>query len=162
MNVHEDKKAALSALLDGELSDAERAEVLAHLDACEECRVYYAELCALHDAMGDLDEVEVPENFAAGVLARLHEDAAPKKKPAGMWRKWGALAACAAVVVLAAAVLPNALNSKNTQEASVAAPKAAIAPESAENTRITTSLMAEPAVGSVGSPDEGTEAAAEE
>lgn len=108
MKDHNEYKEKLSALLDGELNEQERGEVLAHLDTCAECRTYFAELNALHGALGDLESVEPPEDFAAGVLARLHGENAPKTvKKRGPWRTWGTLAACAAVVVLAAATVPN-------------------------------------------------------
>lgn len=105
---HDEYKELLSAFLDGELTDADRADVLAHLETCEACRTYFAELNALRDALGDLADVDVPEGFSDGVLARLHEENMPKPaKKAGVWRKWGALAACAAVVLLAVTTLPR-------------------------------------------------------
>ena len=96
----------LSALLDGELTDAERDGVLAHLETCEACRTYFAELNALRDALGGMEEIDAPEGFAAGVMARLHESAdkdawvAPKPRRR-TWRRWAGMAACAAVVLLA-------------------------------------------------------------
>lgn len=105
---HNSYKELLSALLDGELNENERGTALAHLAECEACRTYFAELNAMRDALGGLDEVEPPEDFAAGVLARLHAEAAPQKaKKRSPWRGWGALAACAAVIVLAVAALPR-------------------------------------------------------
>lgn len=105
---HDRYQLLLSALLDGELSDAERDEAMAHLDACDACRAYFAELTALHDAFGELDEIEVPEGFAAGVMARLHEEKPRARKPRSKWRGWMALAACAAVAILAIQTLPRA------------------------------------------------------
>lgn len=104
---HENYKELLSAFLDGELSEAERADVLAHLGTCEACRTYFAELTAMHDAFGDMEDIDAPEGFAEGVLARLHEEAAesawtpqePKRRV--MWRRWAGFAACAAIVLLA-------------------------------------------------------------
>jgi anti-sigma factor RsiW len=128
----------LSALLDGELSETERAEVLEHLDSCEACRMYFAEISAIHDAMGDLEDVPVPDGFAAGVLARLHEETAPKRRKT-VWRKWTALAACAAVVVLAVALSPNALRMGKSESLSMSG---AAAPDMTAES-FTTSLMAE-------------------
>ena len=88
---------ALSALMDGELNDTEREEVLAHLETCEPCREFFAELTAMHAALGELEEFDAPEGFADGVMARLHET--PKKRPPRA--TWLSLAACAAIVVLA-------------------------------------------------------------
>ena len=87
---------ALSAFADGELSDAERAEVLAHLETCEPCRDYLAELAAMHAAFEDMEEYDAPEGFADSVMARLHEPA-PKKRTHRT--AWLSLAACAAIVI---------------------------------------------------------------
>ena len=88
---------ALSAFVDGELNDAERDEVLAHLETCEGCREYLAELTAMHAALGDMEEFGAPEGFADGVMARLHES--PKKRTPRT--AWLSIAACAAIVLFA-------------------------------------------------------------
>ena len=90
---------ALSALVDGELNDTERAEVLVHLETCESCREFFAELTAMHAAFGELEEFDAPEGFADSVMARLHE--APKAKKRTPRAAWLSLAACAAVVLIA-------------------------------------------------------------
>lgn len=88
---------ALSALKDGELNDTEREEVLAHLETCEGCRDYFAELTAMHAALGELEEYDAPDGFADGVMARLH--GTPKRRtPRAAWLS---LAACAAIVIFA-------------------------------------------------------------
>lgn len=115
-------KEMLSALLDGELGGAEREAALAHLAACADCRAYFEELTALRAALGGLEEFDAPEGFAAGVTARLRAgdaDARPKAENAStapkavktraVRRRYAALAACAAVVLLAVYALPNAL-----------------------------------------------------
>lgn len=118
---HEIWKERVSALLDGELNEDERAQTLAHLDGCEACRTYLAELNALRDAFENMEDDDPPADFAAGVMARLHEDAGPVDARVGAsavakplsptahrsWRGWGALAACAAIIVLAVGILPN-------------------------------------------------------
>ena len=99
MKYCEEYLPALSALVDGEVNDAERAEILAHLEACEPCREFFAELTAMHAALADMEEYDAPAGFAEGVLARLHAASAPKKRTPRA--AWVSLAACAAIVVLA-------------------------------------------------------------
>ena len=117
---HSAYQEMLSALLDGELSDAERETALAHMDGCADCRAYFDELSALRAALGDLDEFDAPEGFAAGVMARLRAgDGAIAPLRADNTTKtvkkhfsrhgYAALAACAAVVLLAVYALPNTL-----------------------------------------------------
>lgn len=97
MKYCEEYLPALSALVDGELNDAERTEVLAHLEECEGCREFFAELSAMHAALGEMEEFDAPDGFAEGVMARLHE-VAPKKR--SHRTAWVSLAACAALVVV--------------------------------------------------------------
>ena len=97
MKYCEEYLPALSALIDGELSDAERGEVLAHLEACEGCREYFTELSMIHAAFAELEEYDAPEGFSDGVMARVHEAPAPKKRTHRA--AWLSIAACAAVAV---------------------------------------------------------------
>ena len=113
----DDYTLALSAFVDGELSDTERAALLNHLTECEGCRAYLAELSAMRDAFGEMEEERAPEGFAESVMARLHEE----KHPARRSRKgWAGLAACAAVVLLAVSVLPGLTGQKKDAEAPMA------------------------------------------
>ena len=91
MTLHERER--LSAWLDGELSPDERAEVEAHLAACEECAALLAEMGAVDELARELP-VEAPagyfETFPAGVRSRI-EGRAPRNdrgSPAtsGMYR----------------------------------------------------------------------------
>ena len=75
---HDEYKEKLSALLDEELDEREKAEVLAHLNVCEACRTYLIELTAVHNALSRMDTPSVPEGFAAGVMARLPENESKK------------------------------------------------------------------------------------
>ena len=98
MKYCEEYLPALSALVDEELNDTEREEVLTHLETCEGCRKFFAELTVMHDAMGEPEEFDVPEGFADGVMARLHEAPAAKKR--SHRTAWVSLAACAALVAV--------------------------------------------------------------
>lgn len=117
---------ALSAFVDGELSEEEKTEVLAHVEACEDCREQLAELMTMRAAFGEMEEYDVPEGFAEGVMTRLHEETAPKKRTHG--RKWMGLAACAAVVIMAAVMLPR-MGSVAESTETCTEPKAGIAQE---------------------------------
>lgn len=151
MNEHQEYREKLSALLDGALSDAERETVLLHLRECTDCRTYFEEIYALHLALGDMEEYDAPADFAEGVMARLHgEDAkivsdfrtaAKSRRP---WRTWGALAACAAVVVLVVSVLPNAMRMKSAAPEVMTAPATAapMAPPDEARYGITTNAVA--------------------
>lgn len=96
----------IGAALDGEITAEEDKELRAHLESCEACRSFYEAMQAISgtdDALGD-----VPENFTANVMARVHEAAAPAEKPAKkkasiqrLVTRCGALAAAAAVAIWA-------------------------------------------------------------
>ena len=96
----------IGAALDGEITAEEDKELRAHLESCEACRSFYEAMQAISgtdDALSD-----VPEDFTANVMARVHETAAPAEKPvkrkAGIARlvtRYGALAAAAAVAIWA-------------------------------------------------------------
>ena len=96
----------IGAALDGEITAEEDKELRAHLESCEACRSFYEAMQAISgtdDALGD-----VPENFTANVMARVHKNAAsagkPAKKKASIQRlvtRCGALAAAAAVAIWA-------------------------------------------------------------
>lgn len=92
----------VSAFLDGELPAEQRSEVAAHLAACPACQRYFDDLVAIHDAL-DREEVPVPEGFADRVMARVREtdqDREEKVIRFPHWKRWAALAACCAVVML--------------------------------------------------------------
>ena len=109
---------ALSAFVDGELTEQEKNEVLAHVETCEGCRTYLAELMTMRLAFGDLEEYDAPAGFAESVMARLHEEAAPKKRT--QRKKWMGLAACAAVVLMAAVLFPHVAGSSGAADSAAA------------------------------------------
>ena len=118
----------LSAFVDGELTEEERAEVLAHVSECEKCRRLLGELTALHAALGELEDEDVPAGFTEGVMAAVRAEKAAKKpqaKKRSTWRRWMPMAACAAIVALAAAVtIPRTAMKQEANDAAPAAPAA--------------------------------------
>lgn len=118
----------LSAFVDGELTEEERAEVLAHVSECEKCRRLLSELTALHAALGELEDEDVPAGFTEGVMAAVCAEKAAKKpqtKKRSAWRRWMPMAACAAIVALAAAVtIPRTAMKQEANDTAPAAPAA--------------------------------------
>lgn len=101
----QDMLELLSASLDGELTEAEQAQLNAHLDTCPSCRALYEELSGLHAAC-DL-ETEAPAELTARILGSL------PPQPSGKvvyWRRWGAMAAAVVLIALAAWRLPQHLS----------------------------------------------------
>lgn len=68
----------ISDWLDGALQPLEERMLMAHLEQCPECAALWEQLTALHTACLDLPELSAPEGFAQGVMARVHEEGAPK------------------------------------------------------------------------------------
>ncbi|MGI6029467.1 MAG: anti-sigma factor family protein [Candidatus Heteroscillospira sp.] len=87
----------ISAMLDGELTDAEREALETHIYACPDCRRAYDAFSAMSENLRE--PAPVPENFSAGVMAHIR---APKQRKVIPWRRWGALAACLVLVCSAA------------------------------------------------------------
>jgi len=72
----------ISALIDGELSDAERDRVLTHLAGCDECRQEAVALRALKQRMHSLGEAMVD----AALTGRLMAMATPGEPGRAPWR----------------------------------------------------------------------------
>ena len=112
----------IGAALDGEITAEEDKELRAHLESCEACRSFYEAMQAISgtdDALGD-----VPENFTANVMARVHEAAAPAEKPAKkkasiqrLVTRCGALAAAAAVAIWAGVTFSGTFAAKGASSA---------------------------------------------
>ena len=94
--------ALLDLYVDGELSLEEMLEVQAHLDECPACQSYVDDALNMRAAFPDAGETEVPEGFAAGVMAKIQAvPAAPRKKKKTPWvGVLASLAACCAIVIL--------------------------------------------------------------
>ncbi len=117
----------LSAYFDGELTEEENAAVRAHLGECEDCRARLDEYAQLSGAMLALGEEDMPEGFTARVMdaVRAEKAAMPRMKKPSAWRRWMPMAACAAIVALAAAVtIPRTAMKQEANDAAPAAPAA--------------------------------------
>lgn len=104
----------ISALIDGEVSESERAEIEKHIEACAECRRMYEAFTAVSDSLGELEDVpsEVHEGIMRGVK---------KARQRPLLRKILPLAAC--FVLIFGVVAMKGMDSNS-------ADKEATAPES--------------------------------
>ena len=129
MKYCENFAALLDPFVDGELSPDEMARVQAHLDECPACRAYVDDALAIRASFPDAEDTPVPDGFAESVMARIRAEAAsqaeaaPQKKTSRPWLKaLASLAACCAIVLLAAPMFPH---SPKTEAAPAEAPAAA-------------------------------------
>ena len=99
-----DYEEQISAFLDGELSEPERGELMEHMAACRDCRQYFDDLTAIHKAAAAFEEIPVPEGFAERVMDRVRAVEQDKAEKVIRFprRRWAALAACCAFVLLGA------------------------------------------------------------
>ena len=104
----------LSAYLDGELTDAERAAVDAQLESSAEWRDELAEVRAARDALRELPERHAPDGFWDAVHAHVVADAGPDDADVvvvpitaarSTRRRWAWVAASAAAVAAVVAVI---------------------------------------------------------
>lgn len=86
--------------IDGELTDAERAELAAHVEQCADCRAARAAATRVVDGVRRLAPPPVPIGFAERTIKRLEEAAAPRRRRPLPWIV--PLAAAAATIVAAA------------------------------------------------------------
>ncbi|MDQ1710004.1 MAG: hypothetical protein QOG49_1389 [Frankiaceae bacterium] len=88
-------------LVFGLLDGTDRAEALAHVTGCADCRAYVAELSRTADALLLIGpEAEPPPGFEAAAVARIRGE---RRRTAG--RRWPAVTAVAAAIALVALAL---------------------------------------------------------
>lgn len=106
MKYCEEYAALLDLFVDGELSLEEMVQVQEHLDVCPVCQSYVDDALAMRAAFPDAEGTELPDGFAAGVMAAIQADSAAraavhKKKKKTPWvGVLASLAACCAIVIL--------------------------------------------------------------
>ena len=103
MREHSEYKELLSALIDGELDEAEKAELQAHLESCAECRDYLRLLAAVHDGLRE--QPDPPEKLREGVMYKIGLERKRKRSLLGAYGRWTAIAAVCCLAVLGAVKL---------------------------------------------------------
>lgn len=88
-------RAALEALIDGELPARQAALLQAHLNECPDCRRHYAEAVSLPHRLSVIRGPQPPPTLVAGVL---HQVRADRTRP---FVVWGLLAAEILLVAVA-------------------------------------------------------------
>lgn len=108
----------ISRMIDDELSEEEQAVLARHLDTCPACSALYAAFSGLSAAIAD-DLAEPPEELTGNIMAELRRaDIQAKNRRKPRWRGALAVAACLALVIMAARLVPGLF------QASSAAPAA--------------------------------------
>lgn len=128
MNRCEEYQELISRLLDGELSSEEQTALDAHIAVCPDCAAVCAAFHALSEALSS-DLVEPPEALHENIMANIRRENIKKQnRPTRRWRSLLAVAACFAVIVLAAANVPRLLHGMgspaSSQSSSSSAPAA--------------------------------------
>ena len=129
----------MSAMVDGELPEAEEAELRAHIESCDECSRVYNAFLGISGALSE-KLAAPPEALAKGVMYKIKV-----QKKAGRRFAFGrftALAACLALVLLGASYFGLFEGSSLNKSESVAAPRAmsdgatadSVIPQSPDNT----------------------------
>lgn len=87
----------LSAMLDGEVSESEKAEIEKHVEGCPECRAMYNAFTAVSDSLNEPEEI--PEGLHENIMRSVKAEGKKKKAP---WKKVLPLAACLVLVIFGA------------------------------------------------------------
>ncbi len=90
---------AVSALLDGELPEAEAARLLAHIEECPSCRALYQDLAALREGFAEL-ETPSPDTFLPGTVYRYGLGQEPPRSRRVIASLLGIAACLVAVLVI--------------------------------------------------------------
>lgn len=104
MSDHERFEELLSALLDGELTAEEEAEMRAHMAECAECAAMYEAFAAVGAAM-KADAEDVPDTLHDGIMAKVRMAEKAQKTQKKIVRLRPILTAAACLVVLVGTIL---------------------------------------------------------
>lgn len=113
---HRQIRESLGAYALGQLGDAERTGIKAHLDGCAECRAELALIAPLAGPLRLVDadnlgkEIQPPVGLDEAIVARMRSERAERAETRRRPRRWVPVAAAAAVIALAiGAVVGRAL-----------------------------------------------------
>ena len=121
----------MNAVLDGEATPAQEAELTAHLALCPACASLYEDLRALREGADGL-VTQAPDGFAEAVMAQVRAEAAQPKlkvlpKPRRKtWMPAAAMAAVCAIALLGSGALKYFQPHSNGSAAPAAAPAAGL------------------------------------
>ena len=104
MNVCERYEIMISALLDGELSERDKAELSAHIAGCERCGALAAAFAAASGAFSEGLE-EPPEDLHGAIMERVGAAAKVRRSQTRFMRLRPIIAAAACVAVVAVTLL---------------------------------------------------------
>jgi anti-sigma factor RsiW len=93
----------LSAYLDGELGDAARGRLAAHLETCARCRTRYAGLEHVHALFGSAERYEAPPTLSWRIAGALRSGEAPRRRFPAPFRVAAQVVAFTAAVVVGVA-----------------------------------------------------------
>ena len=64
----------LSLYIDNELDEDRASMVREHIEACDDCKVEFEQLCEVVKMCNDIDEIELPENFKQDLHVKLSDE----------------------------------------------------------------------------------------
>jgi hypothetical protein len=95
-------RQSIQELIDGTLGPIRRAELELHLDQCDDCRAFAADMRRIHDLAASLDELEPPDRVWLQIAGRLRQEGRVNAPAvAARARRSTAILAIAAALVLA-------------------------------------------------------------
>ena len=101
----ENYQIMISAAVDGALSPEEHRRLMAHLADCPACRQVYEQTLQLHQAFLDWEEPALPGDLTAAVMRRVRGERGRSARRS--LRRFAAMAACLALVLCGARLLPH-------------------------------------------------------
>lgn len=102
----------ISCLIDNELNEKDRLEVLEHIKTCPECKAVYDAFSAVSENLGELEDA--PAHLTESIMSAVGSDTPAKRKTP--WVKYLSVAACLALVIFAG----TKLNAPKSSDAAVA------------------------------------------